>query len=216
MPVLFQNGCAGDVNIGYSADACALGEVMSIRSFETAEEKAQILFKKVVSVLEGDRTDQGDGLYLKQKLVSLPVREDLPTREEARCIDRDLARRIDAETDEEALRDLRIKRMYDQLLLDRMEAVLQEDGTCRPAEFDCVQIGDICFLFVPGELFSKVGLEIKKTFKAKTVIICGYANDYLGYFPTAEALAGGGYEAETSVFAPSLAACIVSALKEWT
>lgn len=216
VPVLFQNGCAGDVNIGYSADASALGETMSVRSFETAQEKARILFEKIAGILEERPfVPLEDVLCVKQKLLPLPVRGDLPTAEQAKAIDCEFTRRIAAQSDETVIRELTIKRMYNQLLTERMESVLQEDGQCRSAEFDLLQLGDVRILFVPGELFSKVGLAIKRTREGKPVVICGYANDYLGYFPTAEALSDGGYEAETSVFAPELEACIVSALEEW-
>jgi len=49
--ILFTNGAAGDINIGYSADDSAFGEKMSIRTFENAEKIGKKIYDKVIDVI---------------------------------------------------------------------------------------------------------------------------------------------------------------------
>jgi neutral ceramidase len=59
-----------------------------------------------------------------------------------------------------------------------------------------VRIGaDVALVGVPGELFSETGLAIRATSPFAATIVAGYVDGSLGYFPTARALAEGGYEA---------------------
>lgn len=68
------------------------------------------------------------------------------------------------------------------------------------AEINILGIGDAILVTIPGELFCKLGLKIKKIFSPKKAMIVGYANDLIGYTLTREAFAQGGYEVETSIF----------------
>lgn len=72
-----------------------------------------------------------------------------------------------------------------------------------PAEpiVTAVTFGDLQLLTVPGEPFVQHGLDLKE--RATTpLMVAGYTNDYLGYFPTREAYRYGGYEVETARVSP--------------
>jgi len=56
------------------------------------------------------------------------------------------------------------------------------------------RIGDAAFVFLPGEPFVEIGLEIRAASPCKFTAVVGYADDYIGYIPTDRAFANGGYE----------------------
>ncbi|MBN2152402.1 MAG: hypothetical protein JW839_13200, partial [Candidatus Lokiarchaeota archaeon] len=57
-----------------------------------------------------------------------------------------------------------------------------------------ITLDGIAFVGVPGELFSEIGIRIKKSSTLANVLVVGYANDYVGYIPTRENYLAGGYE----------------------
>jgi neutral ceramidase len=59
-------------------------------------------------------------------------------------------------------------------------------------------LGDIALVGVPGELFVELGLAMKSNPYFRHTFVLGYCNDLIGYLPTREAYAQGGYEVETS------------------
>jgi hypothetical protein len=60
------------------------------------------------------------------------------------------------------------------------------------------QIGDLSIAGLPGEAFVEHGLHLKSISKLVTIPL-SLANDYVGYLPTVEAFAEGGYEPGVSV-----------------
>ena len=58
-----------------------------------------------------------------------------------------------------------------------------------------IAIGDIAFIGIPGEVISKISMDIKQKSPFANTVIIGYANDYIGYIPTRENYIAGGYEA---------------------
>lgn len=65
-------------------------------------------------------------------------------------------------------------------------------------ETQALRIGPLAIVALPGEFFSAYGLQIKRASPAPATLIAGWANDNLGYFPTAEAFPIGGYEMDTA------------------
>ncbi len=57
------------------------------------------------------------------------------------------------------------------------------------AELIAVALGDTAWVTIPGELETRLGLEVKAGVRERFrhVFIAGLANDYLGYFLTAAA-----------------------------
>ena len=55
-------------------------------------------------------------------------------------------------------------------------------------------IGDLAIMAVPGELFSRLGLEIKEAISPRVAFVATYANGSVGYIPTPEAYVLHGYE----------------------
>jgi len=81
-----------------------------------------------------------------------------------------------------------------------------------------IRIDDFCWITFPGELFHEIGQTIKFSAHLPHTYIVGYSNGSLGYLPTQEAYAQGGYEPWSSKFAPVtekiFVAGVVEMLKE--
>ena len=59
--------------------------------------------------------------------------------------------------------------------------------------------GDIAFVGGSGEFFSNHSLRLKERARVKQLFFFGYCNGYHQYFPTIEAVAEGGYGADSAV-----------------
>src|SRR5262249_18540726 len=57
---------------------------------------------------------------------------------------------------------------------------------------------EIAFVGIPGELFVELGLALKSNPYFHHTFVFGYSNDLVGYIPTREAYAQGGYEVATA------------------
>ena len=61
-----------------------------------------------------------------------------------------------------------------------------------------VSLGSVAHLLtIPGEPLTRFGLELREELGLEHLMLVGYANDYVGYVPSAEDLRRGGYEAST-------------------
>ncbi|MCE5240848.1 neutral/alkaline non-lysosomal ceramidase N-terminal domain-containing protein [bacterium] len=63
-------------------------------------------------------------------------------------------------------------------------------------EVQAVRLGQAAVIALPVELFVDYQLRFKRESPLPHSLLIGYANDYLGYVPTPEALQQGGYEAQ--------------------
>jgi hypothetical protein len=74
------------------------------------------------------------------------------------------------------------------------------------AEIMGMKIGDFVLVTFSGELFSQIGLNIKKASKYKYTFVSGYTNGFImdagAYAPTNDAYAGDAYEVSLSKLAP--------------
>ncbi|HWQ53222.1 MAG TPA: neutral/alkaline non-lysosomal ceramidase N-terminal domain-containing protein [Bryobacteraceae bacterium] len=70
----------------------------------------------------------------------------------------------------------------------------QNQHTPDRAEVMAMRIGNVGIVGLPGEVFCEYGLQIKRRSPAPHTMVVELANDAVGYLPTAEAFAQGGYE----------------------
>lgn len=89
-------------------------------------------------------------------------------------------------------------RSFESPLLERQRAAY--DGERVRLEVQCLSIGDIAFVGVPGELVNELGLEIKWHSPFRRTFIAYCATDYLGYVSPENLVAAGGYEPQTQRF----------------
>lgn len=69
----------------------------------------------------------------------------------------------------------------------------------RPHVTTALLDGKIGFAGVSGELFTSHAMQLKRRARLDHLFVFGYCNDYHQYFPTIEAVAEGGYGADTIV-----------------
>jgi hypothetical protein len=63
-----------------------------------------------------------------------------------------------------------------------------------PVEVQTLRIGDVALVGLPGEVFCEIGLDIRRRSPAGHTLVAGLSNDAIGYLPTRESFAEGGYE----------------------
>ncbi|MBR7165851.1 MAG: neutral/alkaline non-lysosomal ceramidase N-terminal domain-containing protein [Clostridia bacterium] len=79
-----------------------------------------------------------------------------------------------------------------------------------------LQIGSIGFIGIPGEPFTRIGMDIKNGSELKMTFVDCLVNGGAGYYPTADAFAVNGYESCSSPFASNCAELIINAGKKIT
>jgi len=75
--------------------------------------------------------------------------------------------------------------------------VAPHQGETRESWLQIMRVGDIAFVGVPGEFFTKLGLDIKRLSPFRYTYIIELANDYIGYIPDRGAFDLGGYQVWT-------------------
>jgi hypothetical protein len=70
-----------------------------------------------------------------------------------------------------------------------------------PMEVQVFRIGDLALVAHAAETFTEIGRDIKERSPAPHTFFVGYSNGCVGYLPTAEAHAEGGYEVEEAPLA---------------
>jgi hypothetical protein len=83
-------------------------------------------------------------------------------------------------------------KIYDRLMPE-LVAEIKSQGA-QPAEVQVIDVGDHSFVAIPAELFVELGLRIKERAFPRRAVVVGLANGMVGYVPTKEAFARGGYE----------------------
>ena len=84
-----------------------------------------------------------------------------------------------------------------------------------PIELQGFRLGDAAFVAIPGEVFVEIGLTIKRQLPRLTFVV-GIANGYIGYVPTREAYAVGGYEVVSSKCQPGAADLLIEKVMSLT
>jgi hypothetical protein len=79
-----------------------------------------------------------------------------------------------------------------------------------PVELHLLRIGPAVLAGIEGEPFAEIGLQIKVESPLASTWFGGYIGGWVGYIPTPDAYLQGGYEVDTSPFAPEAAAKVVT------
>lgn len=73
-----------------------------------------------------------------------------------------------------------------------------------------IRLGDLGMVFLPGEPFTDIGVQIKDTEGYGIILPVALTNGYKGYFPVKSAYDEGGYEARTSHYTSDIAEKIIA------
>lgn len=182
--VLFTNGAAGDIN----------PERMG--SFTFAEDLGGTLATETLRVLDALEYQDTAVLRIAGERLDLPLQLP-PARDE---LEQKVFEYRQGLVEAEAAGNV-LKGKLHQAMLGWAEATLA--GVLRgnisvqvPAELQAICLGEAMLVGIPGELFSELGKEIKSSTSMRQVTMLGYTNHDIGYIPTRQAYAQGGYEIE--------------------
>jgi hypothetical protein len=111
-------------------------------------------------------------------------------------------RRFDEEKEEKAVS------YYCKKRVDNPEPVIEvfrrmrrelstHQGETRRSWLQTILLGDIALVGVPGELFTKLGIIMKRLSPFRYTFIIQLANDWIGYIPDKQAYELGGYQTWT-------------------
>ncbi len=82
---------------------------------------------------------------------------------------------------------------------DQREVLRPKQGEPRQTWIQALVIGDVAIVGVPGEFFTKLGLDIKNRSPFRYTYIAELANDWIGYLPDQDAHKLGGYQCWTGL-----------------
>ncbi|MCZ6784263.1 MAG: neutral/alkaline non-lysosomal ceramidase N-terminal domain-containing protein [Proteobacteria bacterium] len=178
---LFLQGATGDLNPDHE---------WGDDDFEAMDRIGRLVGSAALGVCKGGLVDrEATPLGAARRRLWLPV---VPTFDEkgTPLSYRDLASRM-----------TRVPRFLVDRVLDSVypwETVTRErKGRTEVAlEIQALRIGECAILGHAAETFSEIGLAIKKGSPFAHTLFAGYTNGCIGYLPTAEAHAEGGYEVE--------------------
>ncbi len=202
-PVLFLQGAAGDVSTRF------------VRSGQTFAEADRIGGRLAESVLAGlgELARLTGPLRTARRTLSVPGRP-IPDHDQARAAvaaaEAGLAG-LPADVDHGVLR-------IAQTRLDGARVLAELAAADLPAEWalpiTAVALGEVAWITLPVEPFASLGLRIKRDSPYRHTRVIGYTDDYLGYLADAEAIAGGSYEALSSLFDDAGAESVVTGALE--
>ena len=107
---------------------------------------------------------------------------------------------------------VKLRVAHQKLSLALKEAV---DGkTTEEIDLQCIAIGAIYFIGLPGEIFVEIGFDIVNRSPCKNLFVMSMTNGSIGYIPIEIAYAQGGYESNSSCFRPGCGEQIADAAGE--
>jgi hypothetical protein len=151
-------------------------------------------------------------LRILSKSVELPVREQpAPEVAEAEAERlRQVRRDLSASASDRDRRDANARATQAGMAADR--ARLYHGRTSMEWPIHLIAIGEIALVAMAGEPFQQIARNIEAQSPYAHTLVSGYTNGGFGYIPTAEEYPAGGYEVETTPFAPEAAKVLVSAV----
>ena len=190
-PALFVNGACGDINPRKTGG-----------SFEDVEELGRELGQAIVDGLDGVSAVKITSLRHALEEVQLPLCEP-PSRLQAEV--EKLALQLKAELKKIASDggDIWAQRVpqahleWAQATLDWVKKGEDRERSQR-FEIQVLALGGLALLGMEGEIFSRYQLELEEESPLPATLLCGYANGCVGYVPTADEYARGGYEVDSA------------------
>lgn len=148
-------------------------------------------------------------LDVRSRFLQLPLKPFPPPEEaevEAAALRERLAQ-LRQEGTEAEIRDATAMATQAGMRADR--ARLYHDRTHIDWQLQGIRIGPVALVCIPGEPFIEISQEISAGSPFPYTLFSGYSNGGFSYLPVRSAYPAGGYEVETSPFAPGAAEIVV-------
>jgi neutral ceramidase len=198
---IFSTGPQGDVNPGgYSPEGSMVGVVVPWRTFESAERYGRELAAVASTIRRTLETRPSDHVWGNSRVVELR-RKALATATVARraadaaAASAEVVRAADLSPD--ATYHAIVAAAYADLLAVQAEDPDRDRPV--PVRISALRFGPLLHLGVAGELFVAHGQRIRAALGDDRVCIAALCDGSVGYLPTADAFAVGGYEPNASL-----------------
>lgn len=169
-PVIIVQGAAGNINAKYRGSREALKQIAYMLSGHVLTLLPIATYSPIVNLRTISST-------MQMKL------KDIPEIDEIRRMARSAERQWGVNTDE-----------WLTIILEKYKQGIRQLSI--DLEIQLFQINDGMFSGIPMEPFSETALEVKESLQNELAFFGGYTNGYIGYLPTKEEYAYGGYEVE--------------------
>jgi neutral ceramidase len=209
----YYQSAQGDIKVGYSAELSAVGADMPIRNFWYAERKGEQMAAVVLEGLSRIETSARPEVRAAAEFYDYPRRTSYPVSvREAEIADKraraalEQAERRSDKLGQRALDRYRVDVFLAGLALDCARWVESHPapGPVR-LRHQAVRIGDSVFVTFPCEVFSSIGLEVKKRSPLAKTYIIGITGGCRDYVPAREEYKEGGYAVVRTRFSPECA-----------
>ncbi len=74
------------------------------------------------------------------------------------------------------------------------EEMSPHQGEARQTRLQVIRLGDLVFVGVPGEMYARLGLELRRRSPFRHTCVIGLSGENIGYIPDRQAYADGGYQ----------------------
>lgn len=221
--VAYYQAAQGDINVGYQSELSAVGVDMPVRSYEYIETKGAQMAAAVLDCIPNVTTSADVSVDVAIDRFDYPLRQSYPVTVEQAQIEADAAsaRLVAAKSDPDLegtrrLDDLRRLGFQTEQRLRAAERFHEaaDHPKTRSLEQQAIRIGDSAFVTFPGELFSEIGLAIKRQSPMEKTYILGVTCGPGGYLPSAAEFREGDYEVNGSAYSPETeAVCVASSVE---
>ena len=207
---IMLNGIQGDVNhVNVFPKGGDLNGMINdfddvTRGYSHAKHMANVVAAAAISVFEKVEYVDSNSVNFKEVTIDIPLHKATPEElVEAKYI---YQMHLDGRDSELPYKGMLLTTM---LAGAKRKVTLENAPDTIKVNLTAVKVGDIAFIGFPGEPFTGVGLGVKQAKGYKMVLPCCITNDSVGYFPMKDSYAEGGYEANSSHYAPGTAELLI-------
>ncbi len=180
---LFFNGCAGNVNhVDYR-------DPLQGRGYGMAQRVGYVLAAAVGQAINARGPLRADRVAVSSEMVALP-RIEISEAEYRHC------RQVMEEARRQPLRG-QVDGLPEAHFAGLRLEMYQNQHCPDHAEVLAIRVGDVALVGLPGEVFCEIGMELRRCSPAPHTLVAGLCGDAIGYLPTRESFAQGGYEVTT-------------------
>ena len=178
---MFLQGCCGNINPGPRG------------GYDVVDQNGRDVADAVLSVLSIISTADDAEIGIASEIVSLPLQPPISLEEARRTVEENAEKLKNR--DQMPLGEVHITQAYH----DWAQQIIANGGKAQPGvpfEIQRFSVDGAHIVGLPGEVFIEYALNIKKM--RPNVMVAAYTNGNVGYVPTEEAFAQGGYEVDVA------------------
>ena len=184
---IYLNGCSGNIE-----------SVGAFGGPDAARTVGRQLAQAVLDACRQAHWEENTSLRAGSRRFAIPHEPLPPLAEVEQAVDRADRTVRDDERTNPLVRD-RIRAAWSEWLRELKQAAgASGDLPALAARVSIIRVGCGVIVALPGEVFYEIGRRIAGRIEADPVCVAAYCHGYIGYVPTPDAYAEGGYEVDDS------------------